>query len=124
MIVIKFGGTSVGDADRVASAIDIVAERQHLHPVIVVSALSGVTNDLVAASEADTWRSDTHSGGPAVVMSQLDSDPSMPRPLGIFRDVQAPIFEDAVHEQIHKAQSARGEGTLEKLIYSGETWSV
>ena len=52
MIVIKFGGTSVGDADRVANAIDIVAERQHLHPVIVVSALSGVTNDLVAASEA------------------------------------------------------------------------
>lgn len=52
MIVIKFGGTSVGDADRVANAIDIVAERQHLQPVIVVSALAGVTNDLVAASEA------------------------------------------------------------------------
>ena len=52
MIVIKFGGTSVGDADRVANAIDIVAERRHLKPVIVVSALSGVTNELVAASEA------------------------------------------------------------------------
>jgi aspartate kinase len=52
MIVIKFGGTSVGDASRVAQAIDIVAERHHLKPVIVVSALAGVTNDLVAASEA------------------------------------------------------------------------
>lgn len=52
MIVIKFGGTSVGDADRVANAIDIVAERRHLRPVVVVSALAGVTNDLVAASEA------------------------------------------------------------------------
>lgn len=52
MIVIKFGGTSVGDADRVAQAIDIVAERKHLRPVVVVSALAGVTNDLVAASEA------------------------------------------------------------------------
>lgn len=52
MLVIKFGGTSVGDADRVANAIDIVAERRHLKPVIVVSALAGVTNDLVAASEA------------------------------------------------------------------------
>ena len=79
---------------------------------------------IVAASEADTWRSDTHSGGPAFVMSQLDAEPSMPRPLGIFRDVKAPIFEDAVHEQIQKAQSARGEGTLEKLIYEGETWTV
>ncbi|HEV7766671.1 MAG TPA: lysine-sensitive aspartokinase 3 [Thermoanaerobaculia bacterium] len=52
MLVIKFGGTSVGDADRVANAIDIVAERRHLQPVIVVSALAGVTNDLVSASEA------------------------------------------------------------------------
>ncbi len=52
MIVIKFGGTSVGDADRVANAIEIVAERRHRKPIVVVSALSGVTNDLVAASEA------------------------------------------------------------------------
>jgi aspartate kinase len=52
MIVIKFGGTSVGDADRVANAIDIVAERREQRPVVVVSALAGVTNDLVAASEA------------------------------------------------------------------------
>lgn len=52
MIVIKFGGTSVGDAARVASAIDIVAERRHLQPIVVVSALAGITNELVAASEA------------------------------------------------------------------------
>ena len=52
MIVIKFGGTSVGDAGRVANAIDIVAARQHLKPIVVVSALAGVTNELVAASEA------------------------------------------------------------------------
>ncbi len=52
MIVIKFGGTSVGDATRVANAIDIVAERRHLQPIVVVSALAGVTNDLVAATEA------------------------------------------------------------------------
>src|ERR1041384_4716759 len=52
VIVIKFGGTSVGGADRVANAIEIVAERRARKPIVVVSALSGVTNDLVAASEA------------------------------------------------------------------------
>jgi aspartate kinase len=52
VIVIKFGGTSVGDADRVANAIEIVSERRHLEPIVVVSALAGVTNDLVGASEA------------------------------------------------------------------------
>src|SRR6266508_6254485 len=52
MIIVKFGGTSVGDAQRVANAIDIVAERKAQFPIVVVSALAGVTNDLVAASEA------------------------------------------------------------------------
>jgi aspartate kinase len=52
VIVIKFGGTSVGDSARVSNAIDIVAERRHLQPIVVVSALAGVTNDLVAATEA------------------------------------------------------------------------
>jgi aspartate kinase len=52
MIVIKFGGTSIGNADRVAEAIEIVSERRHLDPIVVVSALEGVTNDLAAASEA------------------------------------------------------------------------
>lgn len=52
MIVVKFGGTSVGDAARVANAIDIVAERKHLGVIVVVSALAGITNELVAASEA------------------------------------------------------------------------
>ena len=52
MIVIKFGGTSVGTADRVANAIDIVSERREQRPIVVVSALAGVTNELVAATEA------------------------------------------------------------------------
>ena len=40
MIVIKFGGTSVGDAERVANAIDIVAERRDRKPIVVVSSKS------------------------------------------------------------------------------------
>lgn len=51
MIVIKFGGTSVGSVDRLRTAISIVEERRERRPVVVVSALSGVTNQLVEASE-------------------------------------------------------------------------
>jgi 2-oxoglutarate ferredoxin oxidoreductase subunit beta len=57
-------------------------------------------------------------------MSELDAEPGMPRPLGILRDVQAPVFEEAVHQQIDRAQKVRGVGTLEQLVYSGETWTV
>jgi len=86
--------------------------------------IEGWEPKIVSAAEADTWRTDTHSPGPAFVMSQLDLDPSMPRPLGIFRDVQAPVFEQRVREQIELAKQKKGPGTLEQLVYSGDTWSV
>src|SRR5256885_15166742 len=52
MIVNKFGGTSVGAAQRETNAIAIVADKPHLRPIVVVCTLASVTNDLVAASEA------------------------------------------------------------------------
>lgn len=51
MIVIKFGGTSVGDPSHLRTAIDIVAAERDRKPVVVVSALSGVTNQLVEATQ-------------------------------------------------------------------------
>ena len=49
--VMKFGGTSVGDATRIRSAATIAAEAsKHRSVVVVVSAMSGVTNTLIAAA--------------------------------------------------------------------------
>jgi aspartate kinase len=50
MIVVKFGGTSVGDSARVGTAIEIVRSLLDRRPAVVVSALAGVTNELVAAT--------------------------------------------------------------------------
>ena len=47
MIVVKFGGTSVGDADAIARTAAIVRGRLGRRPVVVVSALSGTTNQLI-----------------------------------------------------------------------------
>ncbi len=47
MIVMKFGGTSVGLPENFALARRLVRERAGRDPVVVVSALSGVTNQLV-----------------------------------------------------------------------------
>ncbi len=47
MIVMKFGGTSVGTAARIASLADRVRERLARRPLLVVSALSGVTDELI-----------------------------------------------------------------------------
>ncbi|PYQ14065.1 MAG: lysine-sensitive aspartokinase 3 [Acidobacteria bacterium] len=47
MIVMKFGGTSVGSADRIRGLVDQVEERLLQRPVVVVSALAGVTDLLI-----------------------------------------------------------------------------
>jgi aspartate kinase len=54
MIVCKFGGTSVADADAIRRAGGIVAGRAARQPIVVVSALAGVTNQLLAIAEQAT----------------------------------------------------------------------
>ena len=51
MIVCKFGGTSVGDAEAIGRAAAIVAGRRARQPVVVVSALGGTTNELLRVAE-------------------------------------------------------------------------
>ncbi|MBI4439071.1 aspartate kinase [Candidatus Woesearchaeota archaeon] len=51
MIVIKFGGTSVGSAAAIRSAVAITKARLDRSPVVVVSAVSGVTDLLVRAAK-------------------------------------------------------------------------
>src|SRR5271167_2686230 len=52
MIVVKFGGTSVEDGAAIERAADIVFARLEQRPVVVVSALGGVTDSLLAMSQA------------------------------------------------------------------------
>jgi aspartate kinase len=49
VIVLKFGGTSVADAERILGVAAIVKARVASRPVVVVSALAGVTDLLVRA---------------------------------------------------------------------------
>jgi aspartate kinase len=51
MIVMKFGGTSVGSAERIRSLADRVKERLGRRPVVVVSALAGVTDLLIRGAQ-------------------------------------------------------------------------
>jgi aspartate kinase len=51
VIVVKFGGTSVGDAQSIERAAEIVKGRLARQPAVVVSALGGATNALLAIGE-------------------------------------------------------------------------
>src|ERR1700756_5147492 len=51
-VVMKFGGTSVEDAAAIRRLCQIVNGRLRYHPVVVVSALAKVTDQLFAAGDA------------------------------------------------------------------------
>ncbi len=52
MIVMKFGGTSVGDAERIKSIAKLVAARKSKSPIVVVSAVGGVTDLLIKIAKS------------------------------------------------------------------------
>jgi 2-oxoglutarate ferredoxin oxidoreductase subunit beta len=60
----------------------------------------------------------------AFALSRLTQDTSGATPIGIFRDVEAPVYDDLMSKQLEESLSGRGEGELEALLRSGETWSV
>jgi aspartate kinase len=51
VIVVKFGGTSVGDAAAIRRSAEIVKSKLERNPIVVVSALGGTTNALLAVGE-------------------------------------------------------------------------
>lgn len=52
MIVVKFGGTSVGAGPQIDQAARIVCSMRDAKPIVVVSAMGGVTDALLQAGEA------------------------------------------------------------------------
>jgi 2-oxoglutarate ferredoxin oxidoreductase subunit beta len=49
--------------------------------------------------------------------------PEYPVPIGVFRDIEAPVFDQLVAEQVETAK-AKGVGSLEAALHAGETWVV
>lgn len=74
MIVMKFGGTSVGSADRIQSVAQVVRANLHRNPVVVVSAHSKVTDVLISLAKR-------------AVRGQVDIDEVRDRHLGILADL-------------------------------------
>ena len=50
--------------------------------------------------------------------------PEFPEPIGVFRAIDQPVYEQQVTEQIETAVSTRGTGELNKLFNAGDTWQV
>ena len=60
----------------------------------------------------------------AFAMSRLAGGPSEPTPLGIFRAVERPVYGDAMEHQLRVAAEQQGPGDVERMLNSGDTWTV
>jgi 2-oxoglutarate ferredoxin oxidoreductase subunit beta len=50
--------------------------------------------------------------------------PELPEPLGVFRAVQRPTYDEAVNTQIEASIAKSGEGDLDAWYNMGDTWEV
>jgi 2-oxoglutarate ferredoxin oxidoreductase subunit beta len=50
--------------------------------------------------------------------------PDLPEPIGVFRAVQAPTYENLVCNQIEESIAKRGKGDLKELLTGKTTWTV
>jgi 2-oxoglutarate ferredoxin oxidoreductase subunit beta len=88
------------------------------HPEVVTIGENGIT-------EADLLVHDIYLADPSVAfMLARMEQPDFPQPVGIFRAVERTTYEDLMVDQIDAAIAKSGPGNLDKLIHSGETWTV
>jgi 2-oxoglutarate ferredoxin oxidoreductase subunit beta len=69
---------------------------------------------------------DEHRPDPtlAFALSRLAIRPTVPTPMGVFRDVDRPTYEGEVQRQLVAASERQGPGDLAALVGSGATWDV
>jgi len=76
-------------------------------------------------TEKDILVHDAHAKSPnmAFMLSRMRL-PEFPVPMGIFRQVDEPTYEEQVHNQINEVKKQKGKPDLQELLNSGETWTV
>jgi aspartate kinase len=130
MIVMKFGGTSLGDAHRIVAVSEILRSRLDRCPVVVLSAMAGVTDLLVeavgAARAGDRDALDAVLGELAKrhrwAASGTMQDPTRRHDLDLELDA---IFEEL--RQLLRSVRILGEGTpraADTLLSYGELLST
>jgi 2-oxoglutarate ferredoxin oxidoreductase subunit beta len=52
------------------------------------------------------------------------SEADFPVPMGVFRCVERPTYNELINQQIESAVAKMGKGNLKSLLSSGDTWTV
>jgi len=102
MLVMKFGGTSVGNADSIKEVVSVIRDYAGKQPVVVVSALSKVTDMLIEAAQK-------------AVNGEISVDEIRERHLEVIKqlNLNAAIVEPELNELEH---ALTGVSYVKKLI--------
>jgi aspartokinase/homoserine dehydrogenase 1 len=105
--VLKFGGTSVGNASAIARVAEIIrAARHEAEVVVVVSAMRGVTNKLIDAGSRAA--AGMHDPGAAISVAAIFED---------LRQQHHAAIDCLIHST---ARRSRVTGEIDKLLRDGE----
>jgi 2-oxoglutarate ferredoxin oxidoreductase subunit beta len=90
----------------------------NMEPAVVHLDSEGVT-------EESTLVHNVKANSPALaeLLAAL-TPPDFPMALGIFRDVERPVYEDGLMQQVAQAKSVQGANDLQRFLNSGTTWEV
>ena len=118
------------------NAFDFVREQKenrlylrHGEPIVWgdkgVRLLADGSPEVVAATEPGLLVHDAlaHEPAHAFALSRMTQEAVGATPMGVFRAVERPVYDELMAEQISVAK-AKGEGELAALLGSGDTWSI
>ena len=118
-----------------ATKADTTLELEHGKPLIFGKnrekgiRLNGMNPEIVelgkGISEDDLLFHDEKAPEPtlAYLLSRMRY-PEFPEPIGVFRDIDHPKYDELMNAQIVEARKTKGEGDLQKLFNAGDTWTV
>jgi len=129
------GGAYIYATDREVKADNILL-LEHGKPMIFGKnndkgiRLNGVDPEVVelgkGITEEDLLFHDEKAPEPslAYLLSRLRHEDGFPEPMGVFRAISAPRYDEELNRQIELAREKKGDGDLDALFQSGDTWTV
>jgi 2-oxoglutarate ferredoxin oxidoreductase subunit beta len=96
------------------------------HAVIRTPDASLKVVEAADVDESEIVVHDAHNDNPshAFDLSRL-ADQSLARtPIGVFRAVDRPVYDDLMRDQLEKSRETQGAGDLAELLAGSDTWSV
>ncbi len=89
--------------------------------------LNGLDPEVVSldeVSENELWvHNEQALASQAYLLSRM-RHPQFPEPMGIFRDIDRPTYEEGVLAQVDESVHKKGKGDLAALYHAADTWEV